>query len=128
MPELLCTQVPPSSFNVSMFVPGKGWASVPANLTFAYTQPWSEPATWPDAQLPGLANDVIIPEGSAVLLDVSPPPLGLLHIRGQLIYNDVEVSRQLILSPCSYFLDSLWGMLACRCHLSASSFALAPHC
>ena len=88
-------QVPPPSFEISVFVPGKGWAAVLQSLTFAYTQRWSEPGTWPDYQLPGLADDVIIPEGTAVLMDVSPPPMGQLHVQGQLIFLDVEVRSRL---------------------------------
>ncbi|MGH8226430.1 MAG: G8 domain-containing protein [Steroidobacteraceae bacterium] len=49
---------------------------------------WSNPATWPDGKVPGVGETVTIERGKDVLLDVSPPPLGGLHIEGTLSFSD----------------------------------------
>src|ERR1700733_9941963 len=41
---------------------------------------WSDPATWPDRQVPRAGDKVTIERGKEALLDVSPPPLGGGHI------------------------------------------------
>src|SRR5579862_2736359 len=49
---------------------------------------WSNPATWPDHKVPGAGDAVTIEKGKDVLLDVSPPPLGGLQIKGKLSFSD----------------------------------------
>src|SRR6185503_18248078 len=49
---------------------------------------WSDPATWPDRQVPRAGDKVTIESGKDVVLDVSPPPLGGLHIEGRLSFAD----------------------------------------
>src|SRR5690348_9744839 len=49
---------------------------------------WSDPATWPDRQVPRAGDTVTIEKGKDVLLDVSPPPLHGLHIEGKLGFSD----------------------------------------
>jgi cell migration-inducing and hyaluronan-binding protein len=49
---------------------------------------WSDPATWPDRQVPRAGDKVTIESGKDVVLDVSPPPLGGLHIEGKLSFSD----------------------------------------
>src|SRR5262245_28737075 len=49
---------------------------------------WSNPATWPDRKVPRAGNTVTIEKGKDVLLDVSPPSLGGLHIEGKLSFSD----------------------------------------
>ncbi|MGH8228084.1 MAG: G8 domain-containing protein [Steroidobacteraceae bacterium] len=49
---------------------------------------WSDPATWPDRKVPRVGDTVTIERGEDVLLDVSPPPLGGLHIEGTLSFSD----------------------------------------
>ena len=44
---------------------------------------WSDPATWPDGQVPRAGDKVTIESGKDVVLDVSPPPLDGLHYRRQ---------------------------------------------
>jgi len=38
---------------------------------------WSEPATWPDGKVPAAGDKVTIAKDKNVLLDVSPPALGI---------------------------------------------------
>ena len=49
---------------------------------------WSNPATWPDRKVPRAGDTVTIQRGQQVLLDVSPPPLGSVHIEGKLSFAD----------------------------------------
>jgi len=49
---------------------------------------WSNPATWPDRKVPRAGDTVTIERGKDVLLDVSPPALGGLHIEGKLSFSD----------------------------------------
>jgi cell migration-inducing and hyaluronan-binding protein len=49
---------------------------------------WSDPATWPDRQVPRAGDKVTIAAGKDVVLDVSPPALGGLTIDGKLTFAD----------------------------------------
>jgi hypothetical protein len=49
---------------------------------------WSDPATWPGRKVPRAGDTVTIERGKDVLLDVSPPSLGGLHIEGKLSFSD----------------------------------------
>ena len=49
---------------------------------------WSNPATWPDRKVPRAGDTVTIERGKDVVLDVSPPALGGLHIEGKLSFSD----------------------------------------
>ncbi len=51
-------------------------------------QLWSSPATWPGGRVPGAGDTVTIEKGKDVLLDVSPPSLGGLQIKGKLSFSD----------------------------------------
>jgi hypothetical protein len=52
---------------------------------------WSDPANWPDQQVPVAGADVIIPKGADLLLDVSPPALTSLRIDGTLTADDKDL-------------------------------------
>lgn len=52
---------------------------------------WSNPATW-NGTMPGIGQDVLIPAGKTVLLDVNTPGLGELVIDGTLIFEDKNVA------------------------------------
>src|SRR5690242_83979 len=61
---------------------------------------WSNPATWPDRKVPGAGDHVTIEKGKDVLLDVSPPSLGGLHIEGKLSFSDkadIELTTEWIM-------------------------------
>ncbi len=49
---------------------------------------WSDPATWPDGQVPDSGANVTIPLGRRVLLDISPPPVRQITIAGLLEFVD----------------------------------------
>jgi cell migration-inducing and hyaluronan-binding protein len=53
---------------------------------------WSDPATWPNRQVPVAGDKVTIARDKDVVLDVSPPALGGLSIDGKLTFsNDVDL-------------------------------------
>ena len=89
--EIAKVQEAPNTTSVAVTVPGKGAALFASGLNFAYARRWSDTTGWPGAQQPSEADDVLIAEDESVLLDVSPPPLGLLHIRGRLFFDDAPV-------------------------------------
>ena len=49
---------------------------------------WSDPATWPNNQVPVAGDKVTIASDQEVLLDVSPPALSGLTINGKLVFAD----------------------------------------
>lgn len=53
---------------------------------------WSDPATWDGAGFPQAGDVVTIPEGEAVILDVSPPPLGGLTVEGSLVFDERDLA------------------------------------
>jgi cell migration-inducing and hyaluronan-binding protein len=58
---------------------------------------WSDPATWPDRQVPRAGDKVTIAAGKEVVLDVSPPALGSLAIDGKLTFannRDLELTTE----------------------------------
>lgn len=61
--------------------------------------PWSDPATWPSGEVPGDGDDVVIPSGQQVLLDVDTANLGSLTIQGTLVFDekDVELTSEWIM-------------------------------
>ena len=53
---------------------------------------WSDPATWPSHAVPVLDQDVTVPAGQPILLDVSPPALKSLTILGTLTFADSDLA------------------------------------
>jgi hypothetical protein len=60
--------------------------------TFRYLDRWSALTTWRYQEPPVDGDTVIIPQGQAVLLDVSPPRLFFLLIQGVLIFDEQDLS------------------------------------
>ena len=61
---------------------------------------WSDPATWPDRQVPRAGDKVTIESGKDVVLDVSPPPLHGLTVNGKLSFSDkadVELTTEWVM-------------------------------
>lgn len=53
-------------------------------------QLWSDPETW-GGTVPGPGEDVAIPLGQTIILDVSPPELGAITVMGRLIFEDLPL-------------------------------------
>ncbi len=63
---------------------------------------WSDPAAWPDGEVPGAGAAVTITRDMDVMLDVSPPPLRSLTIQGKLSFSDerdLELESEWIYVP-----------------------------
>jgi cell migration-inducing and hyaluronan-binding protein len=61
---------------------------------------WSDPATWPNGQVPAEGDAVIIEQDQNVVLDVSPPTLRSLTINGTLSFSndsDIELTTDWIM-------------------------------
>src|SRR5437870_3325514 len=61
---------------------------------------WSDPATWPDRQVPRAGDKVTIAADKDVVLDVSPPALGGVTIDGRLSFadnKDLELTTEWIM-------------------------------
>ena len=52
---------------------------------------WSDPASWPDQKVPVVGADLVIPKGTDILLDVSPPALSSLRIEGTLTADNTDL-------------------------------------
>src|ERR1700733_6471459 len=84
-----------SGFLLASVVAGVDAAQQPAKATR-----WSDPATWPDGQVPRAGDKVTIESGKDVVLDVSPPPLHGLTVDGKLSVSDkanLELTTEWIL-------------------------------
>src|SRR5262249_46515047 len=75
---------------VPAFVLGGVVAAVHAQNAGAAARPmnWSNPATWPNRKVPAAGDQVTIERGKEVILDVSPPALGGMHVEGKLSFAD----------------------------------------
>ncbi len=52
---------------------------------------WSSPSTWPGGVVPQAGSVVTIPPGQSIILDVNPPALAGLKIRGTLRFAEVPL-------------------------------------
>jgi cell migration-inducing and hyaluronan-binding protein len=80
------------AFAVLQAQEGKSTAAKPAR--------WSDPATWPDRQVPRAGDKVTIAAGKDVVLDVSPPALNGLTIDGKLSFAntaDLELTTEWVM-------------------------------
>jgi hypothetical protein len=76
-----CTQVAPPAQEVT------------GDLEPLATDPrWSDPTTWPSGRLPQAGENVEIPAGKRVVLDVNTPNLAGLTINGTLLFDRKDVN------------------------------------
>ncbi|HSB55743.1 MAG TPA: G8 domain-containing protein, partial [Gemmatimonadales bacterium] len=64
----------------------------PGGIPTGAAKAWSDPATWPSGAVPVQGDSVVIPEGTTVRLDVSPPALQSLTVRGSLVFANTDLS------------------------------------
>lgn len=69
---------------------------------------WSDPSAWPTGTVPGQGQSVVVPAGTTMSLDVSPPPLGGLRVEGELVFDraDVDLVADWILVSGSFRIGS----------------------
>ncbi|HEY5410077.1 MAG TPA: G8 domain-containing protein, partial [Caulobacteraceae bacterium] len=66
-------------------------AQAPAAASSAVGQSrWSDPKSWPDRKVPREGDAVIIGKDQNVVLDVSPPALRSLTIKGKLSFSNAK--------------------------------------
>lgn len=61
---------------------------------------WSDPGSWPGGQVPVAGAEVVVPQGTSLLLDVSPPALKSLTVNGTLVFSpdaDIDLSADWIM-------------------------------
>ncbi|MXO59445.1 hypothetical protein GRI89_07810, partial [Altererythrobacter salegens] len=61
-------------------------AAAPGAIT--RTVKWSDASAWPSGKVPAAGEEVTIPRGTEVLLDVSPPELRSITVQGKLTFAD----------------------------------------
>jgi len=95
-------------FLFALLVPAFALAAVSADAEAAQQEEakavkatrWSDRSTWPGKKVPRAGDKVTIPRGKAVILDVSPPPLGGVTIEGKLSFAntaDLELTTEWIM-------------------------------
>ena len=95
---LLCTRLVPASL---LLATGAGVAAQDhgdhANMAMDVAAPaaikrtvmkWSDASAWPTGKVPAAGEEVTIPRGTEVILDVSPPELRSLTVQGKLTFAD----------------------------------------
>ena len=63
----------------------RGYAS--SSVNYSYVDVWSRASTWGGGPGPKEGDSIVIEAGHTILLDVSPPPLNLIIVQGNLIFD-----------------------------------------
>lgn len=66
----------------------KGIGLALSNTSYEFMDLWSRRTTWGGAVPPGEGDSAVVPEGTVVLLDVSPPLLHTLVVEGTLRFDE----------------------------------------
>lgn len=56
------------------------------------THNWSDAGSWPSHAVPVANEDVVVPVGTAMILDITPPALKSLSIQGSLTFADSDLA------------------------------------
>lgn len=67
-------------------------AMLHVNLSHFSYRLWSNTSSWPNGILPAEGEDVTIEGTWRMLLDISPPPLGIVYVFGELKFYDQDVN------------------------------------
>jgi cell migration-inducing and hyaluronan-binding protein len=60
----------------------------PAPAAMTRTVKWSDASAWPSGKVPAAGEEVTIPRGTEMVLDVSPPALRSVTVQGKLTFAD----------------------------------------
>ena len=77
---------------MSVIVANYGAATAGPSARYTYIDLWSRMSTWGGTELPIEGDSVVIPVGTSVLLDISPPKLYVLVIQGSLTFDRADVN------------------------------------
>ncbi|MEO7038602.1 MAG: G8 domain-containing protein [Gemmatimonadaceae bacterium] len=58
----------------------------------ASTHKWSDASSWPSHAVPVANEDVVVPVGTAMILDITPPALKSISIQGTLTFADTDLA------------------------------------
>lgn len=64
----------------------------PGGIPTGNAKDWSDPATWPGGVVPAQGDSVVIPAGTTVRLDLSPPALHSLTVEGSLVFGNSDIT------------------------------------
>src|SRR5690606_4682433 len=81
---------------------GHDTAAETASADITRTMNWSDRSAWPSGKVPVAGDEVTIPRGTEVVLDVSTPVLRSLTVQGKLTFadtRDLELSTDWIYLP-----------------------------
>jgi hypothetical protein len=124
---LTCTTAKPAAKPygpqpAALFIPGRGDAL--CSSTYEFVDLWSRRSTWGGADPPSAGDSVVLPAGTNVVLDVSPPLLHTLVLEGSLRFDE-DAAEELHLQVgaerrgCNTALtaraESLWVPGLCIC-------------
>jgi hypothetical protein len=73
--------------NITVWIPGRGYAAVNKSLSFLYIDKWSALTSWKYQEPPVEGDIVWIPDGQVILLDTNTPILTFLLIEGALYFD-----------------------------------------
>ena len=79
--------------SIALTLPGRGAALYNASRTaFRYLDRWSALTTWAFNEPPLPGDSVVVPEGQAILVDVTPPRLFLVYVAGTLVFDRQDLA------------------------------------
>ena len=73
--------------SILVTIADKGYADA-GSVTFEYIDMWSSATSWGGLDPPIEGDNVVIPAGLNILLDISPPHLYLVLIEGRLEFDE----------------------------------------
>ena len=73
--------------NITVWIPGRGYAAVNKSSSFLYIDKWSALTSWKYQEPPVEGDIVWIPDGQVILLDTNTPILTFLLIEGALYFD-----------------------------------------
>jgi hypothetical protein len=93
-------------------------SSAPGAVTYEYVDLWSRRTTWGGGDPPVEGDMVLVPNGTTVLLDVSPPLLSALVLEGDLVFDDTaqeEIHLQVNKQHAQPMVQGHSGCCCCCC-------------
>ena len=88
---ITCTSAAPPTADLRTQQPVRVWQAdrgfASGSVSYSYVDVWSRASTWGAGPLPKEGDSVYIKAGTTVLLDVSPPPLNLIIVEGNLVFD-----------------------------------------
>eukprot|EP00658_Telonema_sp_P-2_P054382 TRINITY_DN43267_c0_g1_i2.p1 TRINITY_DN43267_c0_g1~~TRINITY_DN43267_c0_g1_i2.p1 ORF type:complete len:297 (-),score=13.12 TRINITY_DN43267_c0_g1_i2:125-1015(-) len=71
---------------IQVHIPTKGYAMMTIPRTFTATRSWASKHAWKSEKVPTVGSIAVIEKGFNVLMDVTPPPLSVVIVKGSLVF------------------------------------------